>query len=320
MSSVVSTKQPGGSLQGKPAPALWSPGLPELIAGVLLLMAVAGLFLDWFWRQHLWSYDKPSDWGHAYILPLIAGWYFWKNRVRFSRVMPAPFGPGYPVVLLGIVMYIYFSIAVPTHMFQGFGLIIVLAGLVLLLLGPVIFRMSVLPLAFLSLGMTAPERVMETITWRLKLLASQGAWALLNMIGVSTDIDGNVLTITDSSGNTFPLNVAEACSGMRMVVAFVALAAAVAIFACDEWWKRFAVLLLAVPVALLMNVVRVAVLGIASMYNPELAAGEAHMFIGTILLVPALGLFMGGVWAMNHLFRSGEVIKPAKAASKGAKA
>jgi hypothetical protein len=51
--------------------------------------------------------------------------------------------------------------------------------------------------------------------------------------------------------------------------------------------------------------VRVTVLGLLTLVNPNLAAGEAHTLIGTLLLVPALGLYMGVVWALNRVIRTG---------------
>ena len=63
------------------------------------------------------------------------------------------------------------------------------------------------------------------------------------------------------------------------------------------------VVLLAGPVAVFMNIVRVAVLGLLTLIDPNLAAGDAHTIIGTVLLVPSLGLFLGVVWALNRVVR-----------------
>jgi exosortase/archaeosortase family protein len=88
---------------------------------------------------------------------------------------------------------------------------------------------------------------------------------------------------------------------MRMVVSFIALSVAVAAFSCKQWWHRIAIVLLAVPVALFMNVIRVAVLGILSLFDADLAVGEAHTLIGTLLLIPAFLLLMGCVWALKKM-------------------
>ena len=112
---------------------------------------------------------------------------------------------------------------------------------------------------------------------------------------------GNQLTVYNSAGEGFPLEVAEACSGMRMVVAFIALAVAVGFFSCRQWWHRVAVVLLAVPVAVFMNIVRVAVLAAITLVNPDFSVGGAHTLIGTLLLVPAFLLFMFCVWLLKKI-------------------
>jgi exosortase len=181
-------------------------------------------------------------------------------------------------------------------------MLLTLGGLVLLLFGPRVFGFTILPIAYLGFAVTISERVMIEITFRLQLLAARGSWILLNMLGIDTDIEGNVLNVFQSStGEMHPLNVAEACSGMRMVIAFIALAGAMALFSVTRWWKRVALVLLAVPVAVLMNVIRVAVLGLLTLVDPDLASGDAHMLIGTVLLVPAFGLFLLGGWIINKV-------------------
>jgi exosortase/archaeosortase family protein len=59
--------------------------------------------------------------------------------------------------------------------------------------------------------------------------------------------------------------------------------------------------LLAAPVAILINILRVAVLGLLSMVDANLAAGQAHTLIGTLLLIPGLMLFLLVVWTLNKV-------------------
>jgi len=290
-----------------PATAAAPPAFPReawVVLGVLGAAFVA-LFYRWIWNQHRHSAGSLEDWGHAYVIPGISGYLLWQHRAALARIRPAAFWPGLIPLVLGIVCYFFFTVipAVANHMLQGFSMILALAGTVLLVGGPRIFRYAFLPLAYLVFAVTLAERIMIDITFQLQLLASQGAWLMLRLIGLPgnwflVDVEGNTLTVIHR-GTTFPLNVAEACSGMRMVIAFFALAGAVALFACRHWWQRIALLLLAAPVALFMNVVRVTLLGLLAMVNPRLIQGDAHILIGTLLLLPALGLFLAAVWALN---------------------
>lgn len=307
-------REPGSLL----ARLVWSRDLGARRVGfsliAVLLLAYGAMFYRWldkqlgpggevlgidFGRGSL-SFNAFEDWGHAYVIPLIAGAYVWTRRDQLRPELARTFWPGLVPLVLGLVIYAYFSTVRPIHMFQGGAMILSLMGLTILLLGPHLFRPLLFPLAYLSLGVTIAEQIMLAITWPLKQLASIGGHMMLNLIQIDNTLQGTVLTVYSGSGESFPLDVADACSGMRMVVAFVALSVAVAFFSCREWWQRAAVMLIAVPVALFMNVVRVAVLAALTLQDPDLAVGGAHSLIGTLLLIPAFGIFMLFVWIFKH--------------------
>lgn len=309
MTSLVVEKpaSPSAAPPTTPAPhrllGLFTPA--GLVMTAALFAAFAGLFFRWFYIQHLSSSQHMEDWGHAYVIPFVSLYLVHRNRDAIARTRPAAFWPALPVLLLGIMSYFMCVVGIKNHMLQGFSIILTLFALLLLMLGPVMMRYLFLPLALLVFGVTVSERIMITVTFPLQLVASQGAYFILNVIGAiagfSADVSGNNITVVTSTARSIPLNVAEACSGMRMVVAFFALAAVTALLGCRDWWQRVALLLLAGPVAILINIVRVAVLGLLSMYDADLATGDAHTFIGTLLLIPGLGLFLLVVWTLNKI-------------------
>lgn len=280
-----------------------------IMAGVLALVFIA-LFYRWFVVQGRWSWRLVEDWGHAFAIPAISGYLIWQQREALARIGPRVFWPGLAPMLLGIATYFAGIVTIRNHMVQGFAMILTLFGVVLLLSGPRVMRRVFLPIAFLGFAVTLAEAIMLAITFKLKLIASQGSWILLSvtapLFDYSVELSGNTLLIDKASGEHIPLNVADACSGMRMVVAFYALAGAVVLFSAKRWWQRIAIMLIAGPVAVVMNVFRVAVLGWLSLFDPNLASGDAHMVIGTLLLVPSLLLFMGLVWVLNRLEREPE--------------
>jgi len=287
------------------------------VMGGLLFVAFVGLFYRWFLQQHAFSSEYIEDWGHAYMIPLISGYMIWQRRSEIAQTPASVFWPGLVPLVLGIVTNLFFTVFFPNHMLAGGAVLLALFGTVLTVLGPALMRLLFLPIAYLAFMITISEAIMNGMTFKLQLIASQGAFVVLSVLGAifgfTADISGNTIDVTSASGVVHPMNVAEACSGMRMVVAFVALAAAVALLGTRHWWQRVAVLLLAVPVAILMNIVRVAVLGLLSLYDENLISGDAHTFIGTLLLIPSLVLFMLVVWALNRAMGSD---KPADA--KGA--
>ncbi len=305
--SVAKTQRPQASTDRATTSTL----VPVLV--VAALVAFVTLYWGWIARQGTFSVKFIEDWGHAFVIPLISGYMIWRQRHILAATTARAFWPGLSLILLGIACYVFFMLMISNHMLQGAALITTLFGIVLTAFGPAILRLTALPILFLAFTITISEAVMLGLTFPLKLLASKGAWILLTVLGpvfgYSVDLDGNMLTMITADGTALPqLNVAEACSGMRMLVAFFALAAAVGVLGCRQWWQRIAMLLLAAPVALLMNIVRVALLALLSLIDPNLAQGEAHMIIGTILLLPSLGLFMGIVWALKKAVPDGTVV------------
>lgn len=278
-----------------------------LLMAVPILAAFLWLFHEWFSRQHQFSTSERfgEDWKHSYIVPLVSLYMIYLNRDAIRTTRPTLYWPGFLPILAGILLYYFFLFAMPNHMFSGAGMILTLCGIALVFAGPSMFRLLVIPIGYLAFGMTISEQVMNAITFPLQRIAAVGSHWLLSTI-YTVDIMGNTLKIVLPSGREIPLNVAEACSGMRMVIAFLALGAAVAFIACRLWWQRTALLLLAVPVAIFVNILRIASLGIASIVNPDLAAGDAHMFIGTLWLIPGFLLYMGVVWALKKLVHEGE--------------
>ena len=314
MTSVGASTQtvtPGSSAQTPAlgdARAWFSP--VNVACGLLLLAAFAAFFSDWFLRQHRWS-STSEDWSHAYIVPLVSGYLIFRRRAEISKLAPTVFWPGVLPLIVGVACYYLFTLVQyeGVHLVQGVSMVLCVAGVSLMLLGPRMFMYLAIPIGYLGMGITLPDGLMTHITFQLQLIASQGAWVMLSLCGLNVDIAGNTITIITSQGDEIPLNVAEACSGMRMVIAFFALGIAVAFLSCSQWWQRVALILLAAPVALLTNVVRVASLGIASLWNPELAAGDAHMLIGVLWLLPAFLAYMGIVWALKNIVREPDAAK-----------
>ncbi len=281
---------------------LFTPG--GALMTVAIGLALVGLFYRWLAKQNEFSSNSIEDWGHAYVIPFISGYMIWLRKDELARIRPEVFWPGLMPILLGLVCYAFFVLLLPNHMLSGTAFVLTIFGVALTLLGTRMMRILFLPIAYLVFAITISEQIMIEMTFRLQLIASQGAYVMLSLgsavFPYGVNLEGNQLEIL-VGGESRMMNVAEACSGMRMVVAFVALAGAVALLGAREWWQRIALLLLAVPVAVFMNVVRVAVLGFVTLYDQNLAAGDSHTLIGTLLLLPALGLYMLIAWVLNRI-------------------
>ena len=286
-----------------------------LAAGAGVLALFVGVYWDWFFKQLRFAVEYPSDWGHTLLIPAIAGWFVWRDR---ERLLAAPLKPawvsGLLLLVLGLLSYALCTLgpftALQHHNIRGLAVGVTFFGLVLLVAGWRWMRWLWFPIAYMvAFGQTVSERFMSLVTYRLQDISAKGAYLLLGVFGMDVDLAGNVLTVHDG-GTPHLLNVAEACSGMRMLVAFLALGVAMAHVSLPTHWQRVTLVAMGVPVAVFVNVLRVTSLGLLTMVNGEFAAGEFHHFVGLVWLVPAFLLYLFVLWVLGKLVVTGDEEAP----------
>jgi exosortase/archaeosortase family protein len=104
-------------------------------------------------------------------------------------------------------------------------------------------------------------------------------------------------------GNWRTLNVAEACAGMRSLMTFISVAAAVAFLSSRPLWQKIIVVMFAVPIAIFCNVMRVSGQGLLDRYvSHSLSENFAHQFVGLIMLIPAFLLILLVGWVLDQIF------------------
>lgn len=280
---------------------------PQLIAaGVVLLAAIVAVFWTFFATQVKWAFEEPADWGHTLLVPGIAGYFVWLRREELLASPMKANWLGAPVVVLGVAAYVATTFGpswfVLHHNARGISVGITLLGLVLLILGTRVTKLLLFPLCYwVAFGQSISERLLQRVTEDMQDWSAVGAHVLLAISGIDTERSGNVLTVF-VNGVPQQLNVAEACSGMRMLVAFLALGVAIAYTGLPKVWQRVALVASGVPVAIGVNVLRVYTLGVLSLWDSGFAAGDFHSFIGLVWLVPALFLYLGIMWLLRNLF------------------
>lgn len=276
---------------------------PVLGAGLLLALLIF-FFWNFLSSQVRYAIHQQADWGHTLVIPLIAGYFVYLSRDRLRRIPFRTTWVGLVPVIAGTAWYTLCWLGPPAmrhHNFQGAGLAAALFGLVLLFTGWRAMAVLWFPLLYLCVfGQTVSDKLMTYVTYPLQDITARGAHLCLNLIGIDTDRSGNILTVWDG-GVARPLNIAEACSGMRMLMAFLALGVAMAYTGFKHLWQRVTLVLLGIPTAILVNVLRVVTLAILSMFDTNFAAGDFHTFVGLLWLLPAFLMYLGLMWVLRHL-------------------
>lgn len=272
-------------------------------ATALLFVLYHRVYLDRMFR--IATDSLGSDWSHALIIPVISAYFIHQRRSELAAITPRVFLPGLALLLAGLLSFGFWVYPGRNDMLQGYSMIAALMGLALFLRGPASMRILAFPILYLALAVKVADRLWEQLAWSLQLLAAKCAAMTLSLMGVQASVAGSTIFLSFSKSGlwvTEKLNVAEACSGLRSLMAFIALAAAMAFLAKRPWWHRLTIALLAVPVALVVNVARVTVLGLLYLWDPKLVEGDFHKFIGLLMLLPAAGLFWLIGFVLDHLF------------------
>src|SRR5262249_27265347 len=135
--------------------------------------------------------------------------------------------------------------------------------------------------------------VYNQVTLPLQLLASRIASAMLSVGRIAVIREGNILNVAGHQ-----ISVAEACSGIRYLLSLGFVAVVFAYLADSKPWMRVALLLAAVPIAIIANAIRVAAIGLL----PVLDAGTPHAVSGWLVFVLCLMLLIAARQLFNAFY------------------
>jgi exosortase len=187
---------------------------------------------------------------------------------------------------------------------KDLGLVITIFGIVLTMCGWGMMKIVWFPIAFLVCALPWPPLVYSWVASPLQVLAANVAVFTLNITGVMAKAQGTKIVIpTANPLDPRVLNVAEACAGLRSLMTFITVGAAVAFLSSRPLWQKIFITAMAVPIAILCNVMRVAGQGLLDTYvSHELAEGFAHQFVGLVMLIPAFFMLLGLGWLVDQIF------------------
>jgi len=275
---------------------------PETCTKVLVL---AGLFV-WlnFWQLGIlveaWS---DPNWSHGYLIPLFSLYFLYSRRDELLAARRRVSLLGLPILLLGIFQVLVGVYPLQNYWTSHLGMVPILIGLVLYLGGPALLRVTWLPIVFLAFAMPISGTLYSRIALPLQNIAAAASQVILEVSGVQIVNQQSTLFLRSLTGVERQLTIAEACSGMRMLMAFLALGVAMAYLDDRPVWQRLTLVVMAVPIAVVCNVARVIITGTMYVWDkPELGQDFMHTFTGMLMLGPALLMLWGLSWLLEALF------------------
>ena len=258
---------------------------PVVVAGLafafLFYTPFTTLLRDW------WN-DPEAQ--HGLLLGPLALYLAWRKGIRPDASPQPLLGTG---LLLGAVVLRY-AAALAAELFT------LRLSLIGALLALVVFRWGVrqviewwLPVVLLVLSIPLPQVILSSLAFPLQLRASRMGAYLLELRDIPVLLEGNIINLP---GQT--LFVTEACSGLRSLTALVSLGVLLSALWLRSPFTRVLLLAAVIPIAILVNGVRVFLTGYLVVFvDPSMAEGFMHMTEGWGLFLVAL-LITGSVTAL----------------------
>jgi exosortase len=276
--------------------------------GVVLLLLIAWLYASILARLFLqWvGPSRDPNFEHGIFVPLFALFILWEGRKKLTAIPSAPSWAGLPLIVLSLLMLVLGVLGAELF-FSRVSLLILLAGLIILFQGWTFFRAVLFPWAFLILMIPIPNLILQQITFPLQLLASKLATVLLQLVGVPVLRQGNMIVLA-----AMPLDVAEACSGIRSLLTLLTLAIIYGYLLETRIWVRVVLAGSAVPIAVAANSFRIFGTGLLVQYwDPDKAEGFFHAFSGWLIFVVALMMLYAVHRAIALIWKSNREVKTA---------
>lgn len=248
------------------------------IAGLVLALhaaILADLAVEW------WTVDASS---YGMLVPPIALYIVYLQRSRIVGIPAQTELSGLWLISFSCLVLLGGKFSAEFYLAR-ISFVLLLAGLIWTFWGKARFRALAFPIVLLATMVPLPGIVYNTAAAPLQLFASSVATTVAQTFGVSIYRDGNVIHLANTS-----LGVAEACSGLNSLSALVVGSLLLGFLEDASILGRVALFALSIPLAIAVNVVRVAGTAILADYHMEFAMGFYHMLSGWLVFVMGFGL------------------------------
>lgn len=254
---------------------------PFIILGVALAYLYYPVLID---MEAQWSID--TTYGYGYYIPGVAAYLVWGRRRALSSARRRAWWWGYPVLVAGLLMLLIGQAGGIT-LASRVSLIIVLLGLAMFLGGPAVTRLLIFPLAFLAIMIPLPAGVLARLTWPLQVFTAQFATTALRAMGFPVLLNGVFIDLPGVK-----VEVAEACSGFRSLIALGATGVLLAHLTLSHWKSRLLLIGAVVPIAIIANAIRVTWIIVMGTYDQRFFESALHPGSGVIVFVLSTALLI----------------------------
>lgn len=257
------------------------------------------------WMIGRWEW-AGADMSHGWLIPLVSIGMAWSKRENLRNAPKNLSWAGFGIVVASLVLYLA-GLRVQQTRIVLMALIGLSWGIPFFIYGGPVARLLLFPCAYLVLCI--PMTFLDSLTFPLRLVSSAVSDVLLNGLGIPVTRMGTAMHI--NAGGGFSLDVAHPCSGLRYLLAMVALTTAYAYFTQSSPLKRAVLSVSAIPLAMAGNIARISLIAVVGvLFGENFALGFYHDYSGYVVFGVAT-ILMFGLGALLHRggrSRSGEEV------------
>ncbi|MFZ1625375.1 MAG: VPLPA-CTERM-specific exosortase XrtD [Gammaproteobacteria bacterium] len=279
--------------QASPASAV-----PAWILNVAIIAVVAICLLLIYddaigWMLKRWQAD---EYNHAYMIPFLAVYLFWLRAKELQTLNPVGSWLGLAVIAFGLLLQLLGAFSAIFEIAQ-YGLVVSIWGVVIAAAGLRSLRLLWVPLFYLLFMVPLPNFLQTSLTAGLQLLSSEIGVAVIRAAGLSVFLEGNVIDL-----GSYQLQVAEACSGMRYLFPLMSFGFLCAVLMRGRWWQRAILFISTIPITILMNSLRIGIIGIlVNYYGIAQAEGFLHDFEGWVIFMSCVVILFAEIWIFARM-------------------
>lgn len=273
---------------------IWKFSLLQIICFVFVLGILGYAYIDELSRI-VTAWESP-EYSHAYLIPFISLFIVWQNYEKIQQTEFKGAWSGVVVLLFGA--FLMFAGELSTlYIIIQYAFLIVLCGLIISFTGVSRFYLFLVPVFLLFFTIPLPSFLYNGLSSYLQLISSSIGVAVIRLFGISVYLEGNVIDL-----GSYKLQVVEACNGLRYLFPLITLSVIASYFYNDKFWKKVIIVLSALPITVLMNSIRIGIIGVLVEYwGIAMAEGFLHDFEGWIIFMACFSILLLEMWLLANI-------------------
>jgi exosortase len=254
-------------------------GLALSLIGLAVALTIVLYYHTMTWWVTEWT-QPGSFYAHGVFIPFFVGLMVWRDRERLRRLPISHSWWGLVLLIIAFVLLLLGRRAEVTVV-QSLSFVIYLVGASLLLAGKAITRSLLFPMMFLlTMIPVVPDQLINIIAFPIQMTSAKMAATILNLTGFPSYRNGVSILMEH-----YQLNVELPCSGFKTLLGLMAFSAAFAYLVDAAKWKRWTLFLVSMPMAILVNGIRITLIGLVGEVVGTSAAASFHDYSGFIVLI-----------------------------------